>query len=161
MALNVGSAAAATAAVARLEARLAATGQGGLEQVLVEPMIADGVAELLVGVVRDERLGLALVIGAGGLLVDLLGDCQRILLPTDEEEIRSRLLRLRTARLLTGFRGRAEGDLDAAVRAIGAVAAFAEAHRERLVELDVNPLIIRPKGLGAVAVDALIRMAEP
>jgi acetate---CoA ligase (ADP-forming) len=61
-------------------------------------------------------------------------------------------------RLLGGFRGRVRGDIPAAANAIMAVAAFAQANQDRLVELDVNPLLVLPEGQGAIAVDALIRL---
>ena len=161
VALGLASAAEVHAALARMESNLAAAGSGRIETVLVEAMVTDAVVELIVGVVRDERLGLALVIGGGGLLVELTKDTQRLLLPTSREQIRRAVSRLVAAKLLAGYRGRPPGDLDAVVEAIAAVAAFAEAHRDRLIELDVNPLLVRPKGGGAVAVDALIRMAGP
>jgi len=66
---------------------------------------------------------------------------------------------LKGAPLLRGFRGRPAGDLDAVVEAAMAVARFAAAHGDRLVELDVNPLIVRPAGKGAVAADVLVRLA--
>jgi acyl-CoA synthetase (NDP forming) len=112
-----------------------------------------------VGVVRDDRLGLAMVIGGGGVLVELMKDTQRLLLPATREAIEDALARLAAGKLIAGYRGRPPGDMDAAVEAIAAIAAFAHAHRDRLAELDVNPLLVRPKGRGAVAVDALIRMA--
>ncbi|HEX6016204.1 MAG TPA: acetate--CoA ligase family protein [Geminicoccaceae bacterium] len=129
------------------------------DALLVEPMVEDGVAELILGVSRDPQLGLCLVVGAGGVLVELLDDRALLLLPTTEEEVRAALLGLRVAPLLRGFRGRPAGDLDAAVTAALAVARFAEAHADRLVELDVNPLIVRPAGKGVVAADALVRLA--
>ena len=58
--------------------------------------------------------------------------------------------------MFDGFRERPRADLPAAVAAILAIARYAEAHRERLLELDVNPLMLLPEGRGALAVDALI-----
>jgi succinyl-CoA synthetase beta subunit len=127
---------------------------------LVEEMIGDGVAELLVGVTRDPQLGLLMTIAAGGVLVELLGDSASLLLPASDDGIRAAILSLKTAPLLQGFRGRPVGDLEAAVAAAAAIARFAEAHADELEEIDVNPLIVRPQGLGAIAVDALIRMRE-
>ncbi len=158
VALGLSSTREVRAALARMETSLAAAGRGPIETVLVEAMVADAVAELIVGVVRDERLGLALVIGGGGVLVELMKDTERLLLPASEEAIRRAVSRLAAAKLLAGYRGHPPGDLDAAVGAIAAVARFAEAHRDQLAELDVNPLLVRPKGRGAIAVDALIRM---
>ena len=130
------------------------------EAILIEPMIADGVAELILGVVRDPQVGLCLVLGSGGVLVELLADRALLLLPTTAEAVRSALMGLKVAPLLQGFRGRPVGDVDAVVAAAMAVASFALAHAGRLVELDVNPLIVRPAGNGAVAADVLIRLAE-
>ncbi len=118
------------------------------DAVLVEPMVTDTVAELLVGVVRDPQVGLCLVLGAGGVLVELLADRALLLLPTTEGDLREALLGLKSAPLLQGFRGRPAGDVDAAVAAALAVARFAVAHADRLVELDINPLIVRPGGPG-------------
>jgi acyl-CoA synthetase (NDP forming) len=128
------------------------------DALLVEPMVEDGVAELIVGASRDPQLGLCLVVGAGGVLVELLDDRALLLLPTTEEEVRVALLGLRAAPLLQGFRGRPAGDVNAAVAAALAVARFAQAHAGHLAELDVNPLIVRPAGKGAVAADALVRL---
>lgn len=142
--------------------RSAAEGLAGLSvALLVEAMVTDAVGELLVGVTRDPQFGLLMTIGAGGVLVELLGDSRSLLLPATEDEIRSAILSLKTAPLFQGFRARPRGDLEAAVAAAAAVARFAEAHADRLEELEVNPLLIRPEGQGAVAVDALIRMREP
>ena len=84
-----------------------------------------------------------------------------MLLPVSAEEIREKLLGLRMARLLEGFRGKPRGDIGAAVKAILAVADFAQRNADRLVELDVNPLFVLPQGRGALAGDALVRMLEP
>ena len=89
-------------------------------------------------------------------LVELVEDTRTLLLPADREAIAAAIGSLKAAQLIAGFRGRPAGDVDAAIDAVLAVAAFAEAHRDRLVELDVNPLVVTPRG--AVAVDALIRM---
>jgi succinyl-CoA synthetase beta subunit len=144
------------AAVKNAANRLAGSGTG----LLVEMMITDAVAELLVGVTRDQQFGLLLTIGAGGVLVELLGESTSLLLPASEDEIRGAILALKVAPLLQGFRGRPVADLNGAVAAIVAIARFAEAQAERLEELDVNPLLVRPEGRGAVAADALIRMRE-
>jgi acyl-CoA synthetase (NDP forming) len=130
------------------------------DRVLIERMITGAICELIVGVKADQQFGLALIIGAGGVLTELLNDKVTLLLPTTREEIERALDRLRISKLLTGFRGKI-GDRAAAVEAILAVTRFAEAHRDSLEELDVNPLLVLPQGKGAVAVDALIRLREP
>jgi len=139
--------------------RDAATGLRGVgERLLVEAMVTDAVAELIIGVNRDGVFGLHLVIGAGGQLVELIEDSVVLLMPSSRAAIREAVLGLRAARLLQGYRNRPRGDIDAVVEAVIAVQAFALAHADRLLELDVNPLLVRPEGHGAVAVDALVRL---
>jgi acetyl-CoA synthetase len=147
--LNVRTAAAAAEAAGRL-ASLA-------DSLLVEPMIGDGIAEVLVGVIRDIQFGQVLVIGAGGVLTELVGDSTSLLPPWTPVLIEAALGRLSVMRLLTGYRGKPAGDVPALIDAILGVARYAAATVETLVELDVNPIIVRPSGCGVVAVDALIR----
>ncbi len=130
------------------------------DRFLVEAMVADAVAELIVGVTRDPQLGPVIVVGAGGILVELLAETRALLLPTSESEIEAAIRSLRAFKLVDGFRGRQRGDLKAAVQAVAVVARFAQENAATLVELDVNPLMVRPEGKGAVAADALIRVCE-
>lgn len=126
------------------------------ERFLVEKQVVGAVAELIVGVNRDPQFGLVMVVGMGGVLVELVEDAATLLLPTSRETVADALGRLKVAKLLKGYRGKPAGDMAAAIDAIMAIAAFADAHRDRLVELDVNPLMVLPEG--AMAVDALIVM---
>jgi acyl-CoA synthetase (NDP forming) len=137
--------------VATAAARMAPLG----ERVLVEQMVGGAVAELIVGVVRDPQSGFALLVGAGGVLAELLTDSVTVLLPTTRDDLERAVRRLRVWTLVEGHRGR-RGDPGAVLRALLAVAEFAAAHRDRLLELDVNPLLVLPDR--AVAVDALIKM---
>ena len=129
--------------------------------VLVERFATDIVAELIVGLHRDPQLGLLLTVGSGGTLVELAGDSVTLLLPVAESEVRRALSGLRCAPMLQGWRGREPADIEAAVEAILGIAGFAVANRDRIEELDVNPLGVRARGRGAVALDALIRTREP
>ena len=128
--------------------------------VLVERFETGVVAELIVGLHRDPQLGLLLTVGSGGVFVELAADSATLLLPVTESEIRGALSGLRCAPMLAGWRGRKPADVDAAVAAIRGIAEFAVAHRDRIEELDVNPLGVRARGRGAVALDALIRTRE-
>jgi acetyl-CoA synthetase len=150
--LDVRSAAEAAAAAQRLSA-LSAT-------LLVEEMVSDGVAEVLVGVSVDPQFGQLLVLGAGGVLTELLRDSVSLLPPFTAAAIEAALCRLKLARLLAGYRGRPPADVAALVQTALACTRYAAANLERLVELDLNPVIVRPQGSGAVAVDALIRLEE-
>jgi len=136
------------------EAAGAMTGASGF---LAEEMVTGAVAEILVGITRDPTGLMMLTLGAGGVMAELLADTASVLLPATGEEIRAALGRLRAMRLLKGWRGGPAADIDAVVRAVQAVAAYAGAE-PRLIELDINPLIATPRG--AVAVDALIRLSE-
>jgi len=137
--------------VAAAAARMASLG----DRVLVEQMVGGAVAELIVGVVRDPQSGFALLVGAGGVLAELITDSVTLLLPATREDIERAVKRLRVWKLIEGHRGR-HGAPESVLRAIEAVARFAEAHRDRLLELDVNPLLALPDR--AVAVDALIKL---
>ena len=137
--------------VAAAAARMAPLGP----RVLVEQMVGGAVAELIVGVVRDAQSGFALLVGAGGVLAELLDDSVTLLLPATREDIERAVKRLRVWTLIEGHRGR-RGDPESVLCAIEAVVRFAEAHRDSLLELDVNPLLALPDR--AVAVDALIKL---
>jgi succinyl-CoA synthetase beta subunit len=145
----------------RAEAEAAAARLAGLsDALLVEEMIVDGVAELLVGISVDPQLGQVLLLGAGGVLTELLRDSVSLLPPFTARAIEAALGRLRLARLLQGYRGRPRADLGALIEAILACTRYAAAEVDTLVDLDVNPLIVRPAGRGVVAVDALIRVTS-
>ena len=146
-------------AAREVSASVAKSGEN-VETFLVESMVQDTVAELIVGVNRDSQFGPALVIGAGGILVELLNDSCSLLLPTDKETVERALDSLTVTRMLKGFRGQKVGDISALVDAILAIADYAQAHWDSLLELDINPLLVLPQGQGVVAADALIIVAN-
>ena len=128
-----------------------------LRALLIEEMITDGVAELLVGVLKDPAHGFVLTLGAGGTLTELLQDTASLLLPVDGVDIVSALQTLRCAPLLSGYRGAPAADQSALVDTILALQTYVLAHADTVSEVEVNPLICTPTR--AVAVDALIRKA--
>jgi acetate---CoA ligase (ADP-forming) len=130
------------------------------EAVSVERMVPDAVAELIVGVTRDPALGPVLVVGSGGILVELVADSAQMLMPARVSDIRAAIGSLKVSRLLAGYRCKPAGDIEAAVGAILAIQAYVLDNLDRLAELDVNPLMVRPVGSGVVAVDALISLGE-
>lgn len=125
------------------------------ECLLVEEMVGPSIAELIVGFSRDPDFGLTMLIGSGGVNVELLRDTVPLLLPVTREEIAAAIGRLKVSALIEGYRGGVAGDLDALIDAAEKLAAHAAANAERIHELDVNPLIVTPTG--AVAADGLIR----
>ena len=142
------------------EAAAAAQQLSSLSQsLLIEEMVGDGVAEVLIGLRVDPQFGLVLVLGAGGVLTELLQDSVTLLPPFTAGNITDALARLRSARLLRGFRGRPAADVPALVETALACTRYALANLEGFIELDLNPVIARPCGRGAVAVDALIRLS--
>jgi acetate---CoA ligase (ADP-forming) len=151
VALNIRTRAEAEAAADRLS-RLSDT-------LLVEEMIADGVAEILIGMTVDPQFGQVLVLGAGGVLTELLRDTVSLLPPFTAPAIESALKRLKVGKLLAGYRGKPPADVAALVETALACTRYAAANVDKLLELDINPVIVRPAGRGAVAVDALIRIA--
>jgi acetyl-CoA synthetase len=144
---------------AEVEAALAAMAPLS-DQFLVEQMVRGALAELLVGVQHDPQFGLTLSLGAGGVFVELLRDSVTRLLPLSRAELLQALQGLAMWPMVTGYRGRALGDVAAVLDAIEAILAYASAHADRLLELDVNPLLVLPLGQGVLAVDALIRQIE-
>jgi acyl-CoA synthetase (NDP forming) len=130
------------------------------ERFIIAEMIPNPVCELIVGVHLDQQFGPTLLVGFGGVLVEILNDYATLLLPASRESVLGALLSLKSANLLQGYRNAPVADMEAAVDSILAIARFAEDHADRLLELDVNPLLVLPEGLGAVAVDALVSFEE-
>jgi len=131
---------------------------GQFERFLVEALVQPTVAELIVGVSRDQSFGLSLLIGAGGTLVELLDDTVSLLLPVSRSDIAAAIESLKVAKIINVYRGGVAGDMDAVLDAVEAIAAYAVANNDRLSELDVNPLIVTPNA--AVAADAFIRVTQ-
>ena len=129
-------------------------------QFLVERMASGAVAELIVGIKRDDQFGPALVIGAGGILVELVADSVSLLLPTNRAAVMKAVGSLSAAKLIKGFRGNAAGDMNAVIDAVFSVAKFAEDNWDSLMELDINPLLVLPAGQGVVAADALVSFSS-
>ncbi|MDH5210420.1 MAG: acetate--CoA ligase family protein [Betaproteobacteria bacterium] len=123
-----------------------------LHGVLVQPMVPG--AEVIVGARIDPAVGPVVVVGSGGVLVELIHDTVAALAPVSTAEARAMLARLRGYPLLTGFRGGAPADLDALADAIARVSELAADLAGEIEELDVNPLRCGPQQVAAV--DALI-----
>jgi acetate---CoA ligase (ADP-forming) len=130
-----------------------------LDGVLVEAMSPRGL-ELVVGARRDPRWGPVIMIGLGGIWVEALGDVR--LMPADltEDEIVAEIGKLKTAKLLHGFRNAAPVDIKAVAAAAAALGRLMRA-RGDIIEVDVNPLMVHAAGDGATALDALIVTGEP
>ncbi len=122
---------------------------------IVQPMAGTGV-ELIVGIRNDAAFGSLTVVGLGGVYVELLDEAALRVGPVDVEAAADMLRETRAGALLDGFRGAGPFDLDAAARAIAALSAFGAATHGLLAAVEVNPLIVLPRGGGAVGVDVLL-----
>ncbi|MHC4435045.1 MAG: acetate--CoA ligase family protein, partial [Planctomycetota bacterium] len=148
--LNIGSAEEVSAAVAAISSLS--------KSYLIEQMVVGVVAELIVGVARDDQFGPYLLVGSGGILVEVMKDSASLLLPTTREDVLHALSQLKCAPILNGFRGAPPADLNAAANVILAVAGIVENDPSCIIELDINPLLLLAEGHGVVAADALIRL---
>jgi len=148
VALRLGTREDVEAAVTAMAARLDAIG-APLEMVLVEAMVDRPVDELIAGITFNALFGHALVFGRGGVDVEALRDVSMALLPLDKAQI---------ARIVAA-RGLKDATALGATAAIEAIVGFWREHRERLISLDVNPLIVTASG-DVIAVDALIETAD-
>ncbi len=130
----------------------------GFDHFLLEEMIESAIAEVIIGVSRDDTFGLSLMIGAGGTLVELLDDTCTLLLPLQEGDVEAAIEKLKVKNLLRGFRGGEVADEAALIAAVEAVAQYAMEHASTLQELDINPLLVSQSKV--VAVDAFIRTSD-
>ncbi len=138
-----------------LSSARAAHPDADLRGVLVQQMAPPGV-EMIVGVTRDETFGPLLMLGLGGVHVEVLRDVAFAPVPLTPEDARDLLGQLRGARLLQGVRGAPPSDVEALVDLLVAVSCFAADHRDTVAEIDLNPVIVHPRGQGLSVVDALI-----
>jgi len=126
---------------------------------LVERMAPRGV-EVVLGISRDADFGPVLMFGLGGVSVELFRDVAFGTCPLSPEGARELVSLTRASSLLSGFRGQPEADLEALVAAMVRLSQFAARHADRLAEMDVNPLLVLPKGQGVMALDAVIACSE-
>jgi acyl-CoA synthetase (NDP forming) len=131
--------------------------EAATDSFLVECMVEDPVAEIIVGISRNDQFGLVMVLGSGGVLVELVRDAKSLLFPISRDEVSTSLDGLRVSALIAGYRGRPPGDREACIDAILQIAHFAESNRDVLAGLDVNPLMVLPSE--AVAADVLLQMS--
>jgi acetate---CoA ligase (ADP-forming) len=126
-----------------------------VERLLVQAM-ASGLGEVLLSVHRDADAGLVVMLAAGGILAEIHQDRSLRLGPVDRREAVAMIDEVKALRALAGYRGREQGDLDALADAIVALSACGP----EIVEAEINPLVVRRKGEGVVAVDAVVRVRE-
>ncbi|HEY4404373.1 MAG TPA: acetate--CoA ligase family protein [Xanthobacteraceae bacterium] len=128
-----------------------------LDGFVVQEMV-EGI-EMIVGAHHDPLFGPMMVVGAGGILVELIKDVACRLLPVGPQDARAMLAGLKVTELLAGFRGRPAADVDALVAAICGLSDLYLDHRHLMSDLEINPLIVLPAGKGVRAVDVRVAAA--
>jgi len=156
VALNIEDGDALLAAVRTIKQTVAQRSPGAsVDRVLIQPMLA-GVGEVLLGYRIDRDAGPLVMLAAGGIHTEIYRDRALRLAPVDLSEARAMIGEVRAMRMFAGFRGKPAGDLDALAHAVVALSQLAS--MSDVAEAEINPLIVRPKGEGVIAVDALVRV---
>jgi acyl-CoA synthetase (NDP forming) len=119
---------------------------------LVQEMVSG--VEAIVGAQSDPLYGPLLLIGSGGIMVELMHDAALRLLPAGERDVTAMIDGLKLKQLLAGYRGKPPADRKALEAAALALGCFYLDHRAKIEEIEINPLIVRPQG--AVAVDVRV-----
>jgi acyl-CoA synthetase (NDP forming) len=123
--------------------------------VLVQPMAQPG-REVILGVKLDATFGPMLMVGLGGVHVEVFKDVALAPLPLHMEDAHALLVRLQGVQLLGAFRGRPPADVDALVALMVRLGRFASDHADTIAEIDLNPVLVHAQGKGVSVVDALI-----
>jgi len=123
----------------------------GRGHLLIQEMVQG--TEVLIGARTDPQYGPFLMVGLGGIFVEVLKDVSIRLLPVDEREAREMLKELRGYKVLEGVRGQKPRDVDALVKAMVGLSEIFAGHRNHLSDMEINPMMVREQGRGAVAVD--------
>ena len=127
--------------------------------VLIQHM-ADKGREIIIGVKSDPQFGPMVLAGLGGVFVEVFKDAALYPAPLNKAEALEMIESLKSYKLLTGYRGEEPCDLDALADMIVKVGDFAVENKNRLVEMDINPLLVYPKGKKPAVVDALVMLGE-
>jgi acetate---CoA ligase (ADP-forming) len=119
-----------------------------------------GLAEVLIGFTRDQEVGPVVTLAVGGVLAEIHGDATVRLAPVDHEEAREMIADVKGLALIRGFRGLPKGDLAALADSIVAISRLANVDNGRVLEAEINPLIVRGEEQGVIAVDGLVILAS-
>jgi succinyl-CoA synthetase beta subunit len=146
----------ATAAAEIIDNAQTARPEAYIEGVLASEMTQG--LEVLVGAVNDPAFGPVITLGLGGIFTEILNDVSYGLAPLDLEAARTMISDLRASKLFDAYRGREALDKDALAEVVVNVSRMALALRDRLIDLDINPVFVQRAGQGVIAADALISL---
>lgn len=160
VALDLADEQAVAAAVRRMDERIRRELPGArIDGYLVSEMVKGG-TECILGVARDATFGPVVTFGLGGVMVELLRDVVSRLAPVGVDQAQQMMRELRTWPLLAGWRGAPAGDTDAMAQAISALSHLAVSQQDVIAEVEVNPVVVLPRGQGIVALDAVIHAVK-
>ena len=125
-------------------------------ELLIEKMIESPICELIIGMDYDPTFGKHIIVGGGGVYVELLQDSSVLILPVSREDIRLALSNLKVFKLLEGYRGGMRGDIEAVIDSVMSVIELIRTNA--VEELDINPLLVLKGSDGVVAADTLIKL---
>lgn len=129
-----------------------------IEGVLLQEMVRG--VEIIAGGLNDPFFGPAVVFGLGGVFAEALRDVSLRFAPFGPEIARGMIGEIRAARILQGYRGQKEADIDALADVLSRLSHLLADHGDAIAEVDINPLFVRPRGEGVVAADALIVLSR-
>jgi acyl-CoA synthetase (NDP forming) len=150
--LGLSDADAVTRAFEEIAAALAAAGETGEPTIAIQEMVR-GEAELILGARHDTGFGPQVMVGFGGVMVEVLRDVRLASAPLDADRAKALLRKLKLWPILDGVRGRPKLDVDAVADTLVRLSWLAHDLGPRLQDLEINPLIVRAAGQGAIAVD--------
>lgn len=126
-----------------------------IDGILVQQMAKKGI-EIIIGIKNDKIFGPMLLVGMGGVFVEIFKDVALTPCPINKKEAIIQLKSLKAFKLLEGYRGSKSADIDALAELMVKVSGYAVKNKETLVELDINPVFVYEKGEGICVIDALI-----
>lgn len=126
-----------------------------IEGYLMAEMITDGL-EMIVGIKSDPQFGQTILVGMGGIYTEIFKDVSMGICPVDKDYALAMISKLKTSLLLEGYRGSSKRDITSLALTIEKLSQFAFQMKDRIQEIDLNPLMVFEEGQGVKAVDALI-----
>jgi acyl-CoA synthetase (NDP forming) len=126
---------------------------------LVEKMLSKPLAELMVNIRHDSQFGMIMTLSSGGILIELLDDAVTVILPAFEAEILRAINQLKISKMLNGYRGSQAVDKISLVNGIKSIIDYAIDNKDRIAEIEINPLFVYPNEV--CAVDVLTQVYRP